>query len=83
MVIACVGLEASISSDGEVGGVADLHDDKTGLAIAVETVGNSQELRRDTTIDPELAIRGPLERRPTTTSGVEHIGELPGSKFRP
>ena len=36
-----------------------------------------------TTVDPdhELAIHGPLERRRTTTLGVEHFGELPGSKL--
>ena len=80
-VVAKVGLEASVASDREVGGVAVLHDDKAGLAVAVETVGNSQELTRDTAIDPELAIRGPLERRPTATLGVEHLGELPRSKL--
>jgi hypothetical protein len=57
------------------------HDDKAGLAVAVETVGNSQELARDTTVDPELAIRGELERHPTAALRVEHVGELPGSKL--
>ena len=41
-VIAKVGLEARVAPDGEVSGVAILHDEKAGLAVAVETVGNSQ-----------------------------------------
>ena len=80
-VVAKVGLEAGVASDREVSGVAVLHDEKAGLAASVETVGNSQLLARETTVDTELAIRGPLERRPTTTLGVEHIGELPRSKL--
>jgi hypothetical protein len=81
MVITKVGLEASVASDREVGGIAILHDDKAGLAIAVETVRNGQELACDTAFDSELAIRGPLECCPTATLGVEHIGELPRSKL--
>jgi len=59
-VVAKVGPEASVASDREVGGVAVLHDDKAGLAVAVETVGISQELACDIAIDPELAIRDHL-----------------------
>lgn len=39
-----------------------LHNDKAGLAAAVETVGSCQELAGDTTLDPELAIHGEFER---------------------
>lgn len=42
-----------------------LHNDKAGLAVAVETVGSCQELARDTTLDPELAIHGEFERHRT------------------
>jgi hypothetical protein len=58
-VVAKVGLEAgvTVASDREVAGVAVLYDDKAGLAVVVETVRNSQELARDTIVDPEeLAI---------------------------
>ena len=80
-VIAKVGLQAGVASNCEVGGVTILHDDKTGLAIAVETVRNTEEFAGETTVDPELAIRGELERRPTGTLRVEHVGELLGSKL--
>jgi hypothetical protein len=80
-VIAKVGLQAGVASNRKVGGVTVLHDDEAGLAVAVETVGSSQELARDTTVDPELAIGGELEHRPTATLRVEHIGELLGSKL--
>ena len=51
-VVAKVGLKARVASDREVSGVAILHDNKAGLAVAVKTVRNSQELVRDTAIDP-------------------------------
>jgi hypothetical protein len=40
-VIAKVDLQTGVASNREVGGVIVLHDDKAGLAVAVETVGNS------------------------------------------
>lgn len=72
-VITKVGLQAGVAPNREVGGVTVLHDDKTGLAVSVETAGNCQELMRDTTIDPDLAIRGVLELCPTGTLRVEHF----------
>ncbi|KAG9078087.1 hypothetical protein FRC06_008539, partial [Ceratobasidium sp. 370] len=73
-VVAKVCLQAGVASNREVGGVTVvLHDDQAGHAIAVETVGNSQELACDTPVDRELAIRGELERRPTATLRVDHV----------
>ena len=67
-------------SDCEVSGVTVLHDNEAGFAVDVVTVRNSQELTRDTTIDSELAIWEELECCPTRL-GVEHLGELLGSKL--
>lgn len=82
-LIAKVGLEASESSNREVGGVTVLHDDEARLAVDVETVGMSQELTRDPTVDPEQAINGEFEHCSTSTSTLraEHVGELPGTKL--
>ncbi len=57
-LIAKVGLQPGVASNCEVAGVTIIHDDKAGLAVAVETVGISQELGWDPTVDPQLAIRG-------------------------
>jgi hypothetical protein len=72
---------ASVASNREFGDVTVLHDDKPELAAAVETFVKSSELVRDTTVHPELAIRGELEHHLTSTLRVEHVGELPGSKI--
>ena len=76
-----IGPQASQASNRGVGGVTVLHADKAGLAVAAETVGNSQQLARDTTVDPELATDRELEHCPTNTRRAEHVGELPGSKL--
>ena len=60
-VIAKVGLQAGVASNREVSGATVLHDDKAGLAVTVKTVGLCQEVARDTTVDPELTIRGELD----------------------
>ena len=80
-VIAKVGLGASVASNREVGGVTVLHDNKAGLVVLVTTIGSSQLLARDTTVDPELVICRELEHRLTVSSRVKHLLELTRSKL--
>lgn len=75
-LIASVGLQAGEASHRKVTRATVFHDDDAGLAIAVETVGIGQEIARETAVDPELAIGGELEHRPTVTLRVEFVGEL-------
>ena len=75
-VVADVGLEAGVASDGEVARVAVLHDHDTGLAVAVEGVGVGQELVSEAAVDPELAIGGELEDSPAVAVKVELFDEL-------
>jgi hypothetical protein len=77
-IIAEVGLQARAPSHGEIARVSVLHYDEAGLAVAVETVGIEHALARDETGDPELAIGGEFEHRPTVIERVEHVGEIPG-----
>ena len=79
-----VGLEAGVAADGQVRGVAVLHNDEAGLAVAVEAVGIGQELARDPAVDTELAIGRELEHRLVDVGvRVELIGELAGRVLGP
>ena len=49
-------------------------DDAQGRSRCSSTrTRNIQQLARDTTVDPELAIGGELEHRPTASLRVEHV----------
>ena len=80
--VAKVGLETGVASNREVDGTTLLRGDRIGRAVDVETVGFSQKLALDTTLDSERVISGELERCPTaTTLRVEHISKLRGSEL--
>ena len=60
-VIGDVSLEAGIPAHGDIRLASILEHDEAGFTVAIDAVGIGQELGRDDTPDPELAIGGVLE----------------------
>jgi hypothetical protein len=65
-------LQAGVTSDGEVGGVAVFADDKAGLAFAVDFCRVGEVLLRGAALDPELPPLGELECGLATAERIKH-----------
>ena len=80
-VVGSVSLQARVLSDGEVARVSVLENSEAGLIVAIDTVGIGELLARGDTHDPELAIGGELEQRPTpgVVESVELVAKFSGS----